>query len=256
MEIDKKHLKLISMEFRTIANRLINCNHQTGMDLLKKFLAYIEDNELISEYIKGFVNPEDFSPVEPGVSYISTGDTKKDEISFTYQYLKYCSITFRNYYRDMACNYAREANDAVKEFNNRIILPFVNYIESYLTEIGIRMGYDEDVKYLINVNGGTAQVNVANDNAIVNASQSNGVDLEQLEKLILSLKTSVPSVITDEESELLNDSIETIQNELQCPKPKKGLIRTALAGLNAIKGGAEFAAAVIAIYQFVQPLIG
>jgi len=244
------------MEFRTIANRLINCNHQTGMDLLKKFLAYIDGNELISEYIKGFVNPEDFSPAEPGVCYISTGDTKNEEISFTYQYLKYCSITFQNYYRDMAFNYAREANDAVKEFNNRIILPFVNYIESYLTEIGIRMGYDEDVKYMINVNGGTTQVNVASDNAIINALQNNGVDLEQLKKLISILRASVPSAMTEEETELLNDSIETIQIEVQCARPKKGLIRTALAGINAIKGGAEFAAAVIAIYQFVQPLIG
>lgn len=63
------------------------------MNLLKKFLANIDGNELISEYIQGFVNPEDFSPDEPGVCYISTGDTKNEEISFTYQYLKYCSIT-------------------------------------------------------------------------------------------------------------------------------------------------------------------
>ena len=56
--IDKKQLKIISMEFRTIANRLITCNHQTGMALLKKFMAYIDENEIISEYIKQYVNPE------------------------------------------------------------------------------------------------------------------------------------------------------------------------------------------------------
>lgn len=50
--IDKKQLKIISMEFRTIANRLITCNHQTGMALLKKFMAYIDENEIISELHK------------------------------------------------------------------------------------------------------------------------------------------------------------------------------------------------------------
>ena len=47
--IDKKQLKIISIEFRTIANRLITCNHQTGMDLLKKFIAYIDGNELFRD---------------------------------------------------------------------------------------------------------------------------------------------------------------------------------------------------------------
>lgn len=146
--IDKKQLKIISMEFRTIANRLITCNHQTGMALLKKFMAYIDENEIISEYIKQYVNPDDFEPVERGTCFSSMGDTKQEEISYTYQYLKYAVENYHSFYHDIAFRYAREANDAVKEFCNRIVLPFVNYIEGYLTEIGIQMGYDEDKKSL------------------------------------------------------------------------------------------------------------
>lgn len=117
------------MEFRTIANRLITCNHQTGMALLKKFMAYIDENEIISEYIKQYVNPDDFEPVESGTCFSSMGDTKQEEISYTYQYLKYAVENYHSFYHDMAFRYAREANDAVKEFCNRIVLPFVNYIE-------------------------------------------------------------------------------------------------------------------------------
>ncbi|MFQ9703706.1 MAG: hypothetical protein ACLR0U_19125 [Enterocloster clostridioformis] len=46
------------------------------------------------------------------------------------------------------------------------------------------MGYDEDKKFMINVNGGVAQVNVANDNATVHGTQSNGIDVSQLENII------------------------------------------------------------------------
>ena len=49
MNIDKKELKIISMEFRTVANRLITCNYYTGMDLLKKFIAYIDGNEITNQ---------------------------------------------------------------------------------------------------------------------------------------------------------------------------------------------------------------
>src|SRR5690606_28006702 len=101
MNIDKKQLKIISLEFRSIANRLINCNHQTGMSLLKKFITHIDENEIISDYIKAYVKAEDFEPVERGTAFYHMGDTKQLEISYTYQYLKYAVDNFNNFYNDI-----------------------------------------------------------------------------------------------------------------------------------------------------------
>ena len=253
--IDKKQLKIISMEFRTIANRLITCNHQTGMALLKKFMAYIDENEIISEYIKQYVNPDDFKPVERGTCFSSMGDTKQEEISYTYQYLKYAVENYHSFYHDLAFLYAREANDAVKEFCNRIVLPFVNYIEGYLTEIGIQMGYDEDKKFMINVNGGVAQVNVANNNATVNATQRNGIDVSQLENIISDIMKNIPTDITQEEKEQISDSVEVIRAEVQSASPRKGFIKTALKGLQAINGTAQFGAAIVSLAQFLGTVL-
>ena len=253
--IDKKQLKIISIEFRTIANRLITCNHQTGMDLLKKFIAYIDGNELISEYIKGYVNPDDFEPVEKGTCFSSMGDTKQEEISYTYQYLKYAIENYHSFYHDMAWCYAREANDAVKEFCNRIILPFVYYIEEYLIEIGIQMGYDEDKKFTINVIGGTTQVNVANDSATFHATQSNGIDVSQMESIISDIMKYMPNNLTQEEQEQISDSVEVIRAEVQSASPRKGFIKTALKGLQAINGTAQFGAAIATLVEFVGTII-
>ena len=63
MNIDKKQLKIISLEFRNIANRLINCHWQTGMDLLRKFITYIDTNEIIRDFVQSYVNPDDFKEV-------------------------------------------------------------------------------------------------------------------------------------------------------------------------------------------------
>lgn len=253
--IDKKQLKIISLEFRTFANRLITCNHQTGMALLKKFVAYIDEKEIISDYIKEYVNPDDFEPVEKGTCFLSMGDTKQEEISYTYQYLKYAVENYHNFYCDMAFGYAKEVNDAVKEFCNRIILPFVNYIEGYLTEIGIQMGYDEDKKFMINVNGGVAQVNVANDNATVHATQSNGIDVSQLESIISDIMKHMPTSLTQEEQEQITDSVEVIRAEIQSASPRKGFIKTALKGFQAINGTAQFGAAIATLVQFVGTIL-
>jgi hypothetical protein len=259
MNIDKKQLKIISLEFRTIANRLINCHWQTGMDLLRKFITYIDSNEIIREYIQSYVNPDDFKDYEYkiGEVYSSMGDSKQEEISFTYQFLKYAANNCRgNIYQSLAFGYAKEANDAVKEFCVRIILPFVNYIEGYLTEIGIQMGYDENAQFTINVNGGNPQLNLVSGNGAITATQNIGVDISKLENIIDEIrKTTNTECFAREELEQITDSLDAIKAEITSLQPKKGILRTALKGLQAIHGSAEFLAAVATIVQFISPYI-
>lgn len=259
MNIDKKQLKIISLEFRTIANRLINCHWQTGMDLLKKFITYIDTNEIIRDYIQSYVNPDDFKDYkyQTGIVYSSMGDSKQEEISFTYQFLKYAVDNCKSdIYRSLAWGYAKEANDAVKEFCTRIILPFVNYIEGYLTEIGIQMGYDENTQFTINVTGGNPQLNIASGNSEIAATQNIGIDVNQLEKIIDEIRgTTNTEALGNEEIEQITDSLDAIKAELTSLQPKKGILRTALKGLQAINGSAQFLAAIATMVQFVGPYI-
>lgn len=255
--IDKKQLKIISLEFRTISNRLINCNYQTGMSLLKKFLLYIDENEIIYDYIQEYVKEEDFEPVEKGTVFTSMGDTKQEEISYTYQFLKYAVDNFQDFYRHIAWGYANGTDASIKEFCYRIILPFVNYIEGYLTEIGIKMGYDEEVKYMVTVNGGIAQVNVANDNAKIEATQTNNNNMEktQLEEIISRVMAALPQDISDEEQQQVSDSIEVIRAEVESTNPRRSFINTALNGLKMINGTAQFGAALATLVEFTSQIV-
>ena len=259
MNIDKKQLKIISLEFRTIANRLINCHWQTGMDLLKKFITYIDTNEIIRDYIQSYVNPDDFKDYkyQTGIVYSSMGDSKQEEISFTYQFLKYAVDNCKSdIYRSLAWGYAKEANDAVKEFCTRIILPFVNYIEGYLTEIGIKMGYDENTQFTINVTGGNPQLNIASGNSEIAATQNIGIDSNQLEEIIDAIREATNTeAFGDEEIEQITDSLDAIKAELTTLQPKKGILRTAMKGLQTINGSAQFLAAIATMVQFVGPYI-
>ncbi len=249
--IDKQQLKIVSMEFRAIANRLINCNRDTGMPLLKKFIAYIDNNEIISEYIQGYTKPGDFQPVEAGTTFTSMGDTEQEEVSYTYQYLKYATENFTDFDYNIAYGYARNINDSIKEFCHRIVLPFVNYIENYLVQVGIKMNYDEDAKYTITVNGGVAQVNVANDDAKINAKQNSGIDITQLENILSDVIKAIPHELDTKSQEEIRDSLEVIKDEVMKPKPRKGFMEVVLKYLSGINTTTQFAAAVATLVQFI-----
>ena len=132
----------------------------------------------------------------------------------------------------------------------------IRNIETYLTKIGIDMGIDENVSYTITVKNG--QVNIANDNAVINATNTiNGARLDELTKLISEIKLAAEnSKLSSDDAEMVNSNLEVIQEEMKADKPRVGFIKTAISGLKAIKGTAEFGAAVVALVQFIQPLIG
>jgi len=107
----------------------------------------------------------------------------------------------------------------------------------------------------ITVNNG--QVNLANDQATINATMNNGVDMPTLIALISEVKKTLSDEFNTEEQEEVNDSLETIKEELSKNSPRKGIIKTALRGLSSFAGkSVQFAAAVATIGSFIMQLPG
>ena len=150
----------------------------------------------------------------------SFGPSTEEESFQIYCLLKYISenvaypeYSFHSIYRHS------KWQDNVKEFNDRVVLVLINNVNDYLTRVGIDMGLDENTTW--NVSGG--QVNVANGNAVINATQNNGVEMSEMENLIKQIMDSVYS-LEKEDAETIVDSIEMIRDELQKPEPKGKII--------------------------------
>ena len=114
------------------------------------------------------------------------------------------------------------------------------------------MGVDEKITYSITVSNG--QVNIANDNASITATNTIGVDLTELETLLQNVRLAA-SDINGEDAEVLSDSLEVIDEQIKSKNPKKGFIKTVITGIKAIKGTVEFATAVATLIQFIQTVI-
>jgi hypothetical protein len=262
LKLNRIELKKIIYDFNSISNRFMRVDWREYSSLLSKFLAYIDSVEVISDFIKDCGEPSyDVSKevtdvvMSYGGSYFDIGDTTQQEVTNIYHILKFCSDNDINVVEHIARSYAssNKRQELAKEFNERVSMVLIRHIEGYLTKIGIDMGMDEQIKYSITVNNG--QVNLASDNATIHATQNNGIDVQQVKLFTDAVRSEVTSCLTDEEIETVNDNLDIIESEAVKSGPRKGFLKTALIGLQAIKGTAEFGAAVIALVQFIQTLI-
>ncbi len=254
-------MRKVLYDFNSISNRLLQADYQDYTDVVFKFIAFIRSTPIIIEYIndcgiceKDMKKEFDEIAKSYGRLIFSIGDTNDEEIKNIYAILCYIADNNKEIYSFVALGYSSSTKyqDKIKGVNDRVVMVLIRHIESYLTKIGIDMGLDEKVSYSITVHNG--QVNIANDNASISATNSIGVDAKQLAELVQAIR-STATALSPEDTEILDSNLEVIEEEAKADKPRKGFLKTALAGLKALKGTVDFSAAVAALVQFIQTLI-
>lgn len=83
-----------------------------------------------------------------------------------------------------------------------------------------------DGRMTFNMNGG--QFNLAKDNATINATQNNGVKVDELESIIKGIMDNL-SNLKKEDEESIRDIVEMAKKELAKPEPKTGRLRNCLS---------------------------
>lgn len=261
MRLNRNELRKIQYDFNSISNRLLRADFNDYTSILGKFLTYIESTPIIFDYIKDCGECDyDFEAEVKDVqkSYgrliFSTGDTQEEEIRNVYAILRYLVDTKNSIFLGVAMGYSHsdKYQDKIRGFNDRFVMVLIRHIECYLTKVGIDMGLDDKVIYNVTVHNG--QAIIASDNATVTATNSIGFCGDELAKLIADVRAS-SETLTPEEKETVTDSLEVIESEASAEKPKKGMLRTALTALKAIKGATEFGAAVASLAEFIGPMI-
>lgn len=222
--------------------------------VLKKFVDYVESNEIIMQYIcmgdtGEYDAKTDWDLVVTKEGYMFDFGPSVEEESFQiYSILKYINENIAVPYHSFFSIYGeRKWQDNVKQFNDRVVLVLINNINDYLTGIGIDMGFDENIVW--NVNGG--QVNIASGNAIINATQNNGVNIAELESIIKNIMDNV-SGLDKEVADTIIDSVEMIREEIIKPEPKRNIISS---GIKLLASMISIANGIPALAENIQKLI-
>ena len=235
MKLNKKELRKIQYDFNSCSNRLLHADYEDYAGVLAKYLRYLDSTPIISDYIHGCGKSnlnleEEVQRVQEsyGEYLFTLGDTDEEEVQNVYAVLQYL-------------------------VNERFVMVLIRHVESYLTKVGIDMGVDEQNVFNVTVNKG--QAIIANDNASVTATANIGADASELEKLIAAVRDKIGTIASDEDKEAASESLEVIEAEVVSEKPKKSMIKTAMATLQAIKGTVEFGSAAAALIQFIGPML-
>ena len=230
--------------------------------MIAKFVRYIDVTPIISDYIHGCGSCEwdlekEIKEVQGsyGGLIFSLGETDEEEIRNVYAVLRYLVENNSSVYHGVAMGYSSSTKwqDKIKGFNERFVMVLIRHVERYLTKIGIDMGIDEKNVYNVTVQNG--QAIIANDNSSVTATTNIGATANEIEQLITAVRAKMDTLTSDEDKEAVSESLEVIEAEVISEKPKKSMIKTAIASLQAIKGTVEFGSAVAALIQFVEPML-
>lgn len=100
-----------------------------------------------------------------------------------------------------------------------------------------------------------SQIISPDNGSVVYNPTYNYLDINTLQKLIKDIKDQIPQNISSEEKEVINDSLDSIESEVEKTNPKRSILRFAKKILTGIKGTAEFGAAIAALINFIQPYL-
>ena len=257
MKLNRKELRKIQYDFNSCSNRLLQANYEDYADVLGKFVNYIDSTPIISDYIHdcgscdwNLENEVKEVQGSYGRLIFSLGETDSEEIRNVYAVLRYLVENNSSVYRGVAMGYSSSSKwqDKIKGFNERFVMVLIRHVESYLTKVGIE-------KNIYNVTVQNGQAIIANDNSSVMATTNIGATANDIEQLIDAVRTKMDTLTSDEDKEAASESLEVIEAEVISEKPKKSMIKTAIASLQAIKGTVEFGSAVAALIQFVGPML-
>lgn len=262
--MNRTELKKVMSEFNIISNRLLQADYYDYIIVLRKFFNFIENTELIKNFIEncgGFdesMNDTIKEVIENyGALFVFSVDDS-DEISEIYSIIKIlCESNWERIPHSLISAYSssNKYNDMLKEFNHRVIGVLITHISSYMKKVGIDMNLGDNITYNINGN----QVNIANDNATINAVQNNGgLNIDDLKALISEMRNQLSEDLSDEDIKDANDSIDTIEEELVSGTPNEERVKTHFKLLKKIvkgvSGAVGFANAAINLLKFADQI--
>ena len=220
MKISKNELKKISRKLRKISSNVINAYYSEQNSFLDELIAYINNTQLLKNYIDSIeydVGNLESDMTEINGSYgrktLDLGSDSKKRAFLLYK--AFIIITENNYptynfgwYYVGGNKYQKMA----KAFGDRLVYPFVSELGEYMKDIATDMGYDENnALYNINVNSYGVQVNIAEKNSSISASQvNNWVTQEVLDK-ISKIEEEVSKIEKQDIKENLTENLEIIK---------------------------------------------
>lgn len=238
-----KQLKLLSLDFRRKSSQLLNSDQHDADVNLCRFVDFIENTPMLHNIVHDVVDVTEFDFKEcfliDGGSWIGIQvpiDEKK-HIKAMYDYANYIanseteSIVYQA--QRYPCSSSSKWSEIIQNYLNDAIKPLIDFINDSISKEIILMQQEENAVSMTQ-NIGTVNGNVVQQqHGNVNITNQTGISSEDLNGLIEKIMASLPEIkdVDTEEVDSVKDDLESLQEQIQSPTPKKNRMQKALNGV-------------------------
>lgn len=237
-----KQLKLLSLDFRRKSSQLLNSDqHDVDVNLCR-FVDFIESTPLLNNIVHSVVDVTDFDFKEcfliDGGSWIEIQvpiDENK-HIKAMYDYANYIANSENESIEYQARRYpcsSKKWSEMIQNYLNDAIKPLIDFINDSISKEIILVQQEGNVVSM------TQNIETVNGNVVqqqrgkVNITNQTGIPGEDLEDLIEKIMASLSEIkdVDTEEVDSVKDDLESLQEQIQSPTPKKNRMQKALNGV-------------------------
>lgn len=237
-----KQLKLLSLDFRRKSSQLLNSDQHDADVNLCRFVDFIENTPMLHNIVHDVVDVTEFDFKEcfliDGGSWIGIQvpiDEKK-HIKAMYDYANYIANSETESIVYQAQRYpcsSSKWSEIIQNYLNDAIKPLIDFINDSISKEIILMQQEENAVSMTQ-NIGTVNGNVVQQqHGNVNITDQTGISSEDLNGLIEKIMASLPEIkdVDTEEVDSVKDDLESLQEQIQSPTPKKNRMQKALNGV-------------------------
>lgn len=237
-----KQLKLLSLDFRRKSSQLLNSDQHDADVNLCRFVDFIESTPMLHNIVHDVVDVTEFDFKEcfliDGGSWIGIQvpiDEKK-HIKAMYDYANYIANSETESIVYQAQRYpcsSSKWSEIIQNYLNDAIKPLIDFINDSISKEIILMQQEENAVSMTQ-NIGTVNGNVVQQqHGNVNITNQTGISSEDLNGLIEKIMASLPEIkdVDTEEVDSVKDDLESLQEQIQSPTPKKNRMQKALNGV-------------------------
>lgn len=237
-----KQLKLLSLDFRRKSSQLLNSDQHDADVNLCRFVDFIENTPMLHNIVHDVVDVTEFDFKEcfliDGGSWIGIQvpiDEKK-HIKAMYDYANNIANSETESIVYQAQRYpcsSSKWSEIIQNYLNDAIKPLIDFINDSISKEIILMQQEENAVSMTQ-NIGTVNGNVVQQqHGNVNITNQTGISSEDLNGLIEKIMASLPEIkdVDTEEVDSVKDDLESLQEQIQSPTPKKNRMQKALNGV-------------------------
>ena len=237
-----KQLKLLSLDFRRKSSQLLNSDQHDADVNLCRCVDIIENTPMLHNIVHDVVDVTEFDFKEcfliDGGSWIGIQvpiDEKK-HIKAMYDYANYIANSETESIVYQAQRYpcsSSKWSEIIQNYLNDAIKPLIDFINDSISKEIILMQQEENAVSMTQ-NIGTVNGNVVQQqHGNVNITNQTGISSEDLNGLIEKIMASLPEIkdVDTEEVDSVKDDLESLQEQIQSPTPKKNRMQKALNGV-------------------------